>query len=94
MDCFGEAEAQERENDGPWITSRLKKGSLYLTSGSAPYEFRWRTITAEPFEVLLVLLSLTLFNEALEDVFGPDAPNARLFRKETGLSPSDYRRQR
>jgi AraC family transcriptional regulator len=74
----GEAEAQERENDGPWITSRLKKGSLFLTAGGAPYDFRWRTITYEPFEVVLVLLSLTLFNEALEDVFGPDAPYARL----------------
>jgi len=31
----------------------------------APYDSRWRTITAEAFEVVLVLLSLTLFNEAL-----------------------------
>jgi hypothetical protein len=37
----------------------------------APCDSRWRTITAEAFEVVLVLLSLTLSNEALEDVFGP-----------------------
>ena len=36
----GEAEAQERENGGPWVTSRLKKGSLYVTAAGAPYEFR------------------------------------------------------
>ena len=45
----GEAEAQEREDNGPWVTSRLKKGSLFLTAAGAPYDFRWRTLTPEPF---------------------------------------------
>lgn len=76
--CSGEAEAQERENDGPWVTSRLKKGSLYVTAAGAPYEFRWRTLTPEPFETVIVLLSLPLFGEALAEVFGADAENARL----------------
>lgn len=74
----GEAEAQERENDGPWVTSRLKKGSLYVTAAGAPYEFRWKTLSAEPFETAIVLLSLPLFGEALAEVFGSDAVNARL----------------
>jgi AraC family transcriptional regulator len=74
----GEAEAQEREGNGPWHTSRLKKGSLFLTTGGAPYDFRFRTLSAEPFEVTLVLLGLPLFNEVLEEVFGKDAANAHL----------------
>jgi len=74
----GEAEAQERENNRAWVTSRLKKGSLFLTAAGAPYDFRWRTLTPEPFEVVLVLLSLPLFNEALEEVFGANAEHARL----------------
>jgi AraC family transcriptional regulator len=74
----GEAEAQEREHGGPWLTSRLKKGSLFLTTGGAPYEFRFRTLTAEPFEVTLVLLSLPLCHEALAEVFGKNAAHARL----------------
>lgn len=74
----GEAEAQERENGGPWVTSRLKRGSLFLTAGGAPYEFRFRTLTSEPFEVALVLLGLPLFDAALEEVFGQDAAQARL----------------
>ena len=74
----GEAEPQERENIGPWVTSRLKRDSLFLTAAGAPYDFRWRTLTSEPFEVVLVLLSLPLFNEALEDVFGANAEHARL----------------
>lgn len=74
----GEAEAQEREHNGPWITSHLKKGSLFLTAAGAPYDFRWRTLTPEPFETVLVLLSLPLFTEALKDVFGKNAAHARL----------------
>jgi hypothetical protein len=36
----GESEAQERENKGPWVTSQLKSGSLFLTAAGAPYDFR------------------------------------------------------
>jgi AraC family transcriptional regulator len=57
----GEAEAQEREDNGPWVTSHLKKDSLFLTAAGAPYEFRWRTLTSELFQVVLVLLSVPLF---------------------------------
>jgi len=74
----GEAETQERENNGPWLTSRIKKGSMFLTAAGAPYDFRYRTLTPEPYEVVLVLLSLSLFNEALQEVFGVDAAQARL----------------
>lgn len=74
----GDAEAQERENGGPWVTNRLTKGSLFLTAAGAPYEFKWKTLTAEPFEVTLVLLSLPLFNECLQDVLGSNAAHALL----------------
>lgn len=74
----GEAETQEREDNGPWLTSRMKKGSMFLTAAGAPYDFRYRTLTAEPYEVVLVFLSLPLFNEALQEVFGANAANAQL----------------
>jgi AraC family transcriptional regulator len=74
----GEAETQERENNGPWLTSHLKKGAMFLTAAGAPYDFRYRTLTPEPYEVVLVLLSLPLFNEALKEVFGRNAAHARL----------------
>ena len=74
----GEAETQERENNGPWVTSHLKKNSLFVTAAGAPYDFRWKTLTAEPFEVVLILISLPLFNEALKDVFSENAKYARL----------------
>jgi AraC family transcriptional regulator len=74
----GEAETQERENNGSWLTSRVKKGSMFLTAAGAPYDFRYRTLTAEPYVVVLVLLSVPLFHEALKEVFGANAANARL----------------
>jgi AraC family transcriptional regulator len=76
----GEAETQEREheNAGPWLTSHVKQDSLFLTAAGAPYDFRWRTLTAEPFEAVLVVLALPLFGEALRDVFGVNAEHARL----------------
>jgi len=74
----GEAEFQEREGNQPWITHHLKKGSLFLTSGGAPYECRWRAISAEPFHSLAVFIGLPLLQRAMAEVFGTVAPPARL----------------
>ena len=74
----GEAETQERENNGPWLKSHVKKNSLFLTAAGAPYDFQYRTLSSEPYEVVLVLISLPLFNEALREVFGTNAANTRL----------------
>lgn len=74
----GEADFQERENDGPWLTSRIKKDSLFITGAGAPYDVRWKTVTAEPLQSVVVLLSVPLFEQALADVFGANAPHAKL----------------
>jgi AraC family transcriptional regulator len=74
----GEVDFQERENEQPWITHRIKKGSFFLTSGGAPYECRWSAVTPEPFESMAVFIELPLLQRAMEEVFGADADNARL----------------
>jgi AraC family transcriptional regulator len=74
----GEVDFQEREGRRPWITHRLRKGSLFLTSGGAPYDCRWRAVTAEPFQSLAVFIELPLLQRAFAEVFGDDAPYARL----------------
>lgn len=51
---------------------------MFLTASGAPYDLRWKSLSPEPFEAVLVVLSLPLFNEALQEVFGDDAPSARL----------------
>jgi AraC family transcriptional regulator len=65
-------------DDGPWVSSLVKQGSLFLTAAGAPYDFRWRRLSPEPFEVVMVLLGLSLFDEALQDVFGANAAHATL----------------
>jgi AraC family transcriptional regulator len=74
----GEVEFQERENNQPWITHRIQKGSFFLTLGGAPYDIRWKAVTAEPFEVMFVFVELPLLQRALEEVFGADAAHAQL----------------
>jgi AraC family transcriptional regulator len=74
----GAVEFQEREGNRPWITHRLTKGSFFLTTGGAPYECRWKALTAEPFEAMSVFIELPLLQRALDEVFGADAPHARL----------------
>jgi AraC family transcriptional regulator len=74
----GEVNFQERENEQPWLTHRIKKGSFFLTSGGAPYDVRWKAVTPEPFESMLVFVELPLLQRALEEVFGIDAAHAQL----------------
>ena len=74
----GEVDFQEREDGQPWISNRIKKGSFFLTTGGAPYEVCWRAVSPEPFEAMLVFVELPVLQRALEEVFGDDAPHARL----------------
>jgi AraC family transcriptional regulator len=74
----GSVEFHEREGSRPWSTHRLAKGSFFLTTGGAPYECRWQAVTPEPFEAMSVFLELPLLSRALDEVFGADAPYARL----------------
>jgi AraC family transcriptional regulator len=74
----GVVEVQERETGGPWITSRVKKGSFFLTTSGSPHDCRWKTLTAEPFEYMLVAIGLPILQRALEELFGADAAHARL----------------
>ena len=74
----GEVDFQEREDGQPWVTNRIKKGSFFLTSGGSPYEVRWKAVTSEPFESMIVFIDLQLLQRALEEVFGSNADHARL----------------
>ncbi len=74
----GEADFQEREGKRPWVTHRIKKGSFFLTSGGAPYDCRWKTVSAEPFESLAVFIELPVLQRAMAEVFGAEAAQARL----------------
>jgi AraC family transcriptional regulator len=69
----GEVDFQEREDGQPWITNRIKKGSFFLTTGGAPYDVRWKAVSPEPFETMLVFVELPVLQRALEEVFADEA---------------------
>lgn len=74
----GEAEFQEREGQGPWITHRIRKGSFFLTTGGGPYDCRWKALTPEPFLSMMVFVELPLLQRAMEEVFGGETSEVRL----------------
>src|ERR1043166_1436067 len=74
----GEADVQEREYNGPWITNRIRRGSFFLTTGGAPYDVRWKAVTPEPFQAMFVFVELMVLQRALEEGFGSDASKAQL----------------
>jgi AraC family transcriptional regulator len=74
----GEEDFQEREDGQPWITNRIRKGSFFLTTGGASYYVRWKAVSPEPYEAMLVFVELPVLQRALEEVFGEDAPQSRL----------------
>jgi AraC family transcriptional regulator len=74
----GEAGFQEREDGGPWITHRIKKGSFFLTTGGGAYGCRWKALTPEPFLAMMVFVELPLLQRALEEVFSAKAAKVRL----------------
>lgn len=70
----GEAETMERANgDAEWIMSHIEAGSLFLTASAVPYEFRWRRLSQEPLQVMMTVLGLPLFEEALQETYGSRA---------------------
>ena len=74
----GEVDFQEREDGQPWVTNRVRKGSFFLTTGGASYDVRWRAVSPEPYETMLVFIELPVLQRALEEVFGDEAAHARL----------------
>ena len=74
----GVAQTQERDLDGPWRTSHIQPGSLFITAAGAPYEFSWKRLSPEPLGVVMLLLDMAMFEEALLETYGVNAGHARL----------------
>jgi hypothetical protein len=82
--------SSKQESNSTWTTSHLKKGSLFLTAAGTPCDSRWKTLTPEPIEVVLILLEMPLFNEAPEGVFGTNTEQA-CFRDVSGFEDHHIR---
>jgi len=66
----GEVVVEERDLDGPWSASRVSRGDFFLTRSPVPYEMRWQAQDDQPFEVMHVYLSVSIFEKVAREVLG------------------------
>ncbi|MDP0499902.1 MAG: AraC family transcriptional regulator [Verrucomicrobiota bacterium JB022] len=74
----GEVEVEDREGDGAWSRTLIKKDSFFLTGSTGPYDCRWRALSGEPFEYMMVTIAVPVLQEAYEEVFGAEADHVQL----------------
>ncbi|MBV9273173.1 MAG: helix-turn-helix transcriptional regulator [Verrucomicrobia bacterium] len=48
----GSAEFQEREVGGAWLTHQVRRGDLFVTRSTTPYELRWRSPLGAELDVI------------------------------------------
>ncbi|MDN3446767.1 AraC family transcriptional regulator [Psychrobacter sp. APC 3281] len=75
----GEATTQERDNGNhKWNIHHVKADSLYVTAGGAKYDFGWKRHSDEPLQVLMLVISQSIFDEALREQYGKNSSHAYL----------------
>ncbi|WP_164855340.1 AraC family transcriptional regulator [Sinorhizobium meliloti] len=74
----GEANVEERELGGDWVSNTVSVGDFFLTRSPTPYEMRWRSSGTAPFQVMHLYLSVPLFERVAKEVLGGDGPPALL----------------
>lgn len=70
----GEAVVEERDLYGEWQAAHVKVGDFFLTRTDRPYEMRWRAVGSDPFKVMHLYMSVSLFERVASDVLGRDIP--------------------
>jgi AraC family transcriptional regulator len=84
----GEAQTEEHELGDQPLTTHIGPGSLFLTMAGAPYAFKWKRLSNEPLEVVLLLLGMPIFDAALQELYGERAQEAH-FRNVSGAEDSE-----
>lgn len=70
----GEANVEERELGGDWVSNIVSVGDFFLTRSPTPYEMRWRSTGTAPFQVMHLYLSVPLFERVAKEVLGGNGP--------------------
>ena len=65
----GEAEFQEREIGGEWITRQLQPGDIFITRSRTPYEVRSRAQVGNEMDFVHIHLAVDQYLAALEAVY-------------------------
>jgi AraC family transcriptional regulator len=64
---------EQRDVNGPWKGQHLRQGDLFLRPvGRASYELRWKVLSSQPVQTLLLHLSADLVSRTAEEMAGSD----------------------
>jgi AraC family transcriptional regulator len=69
----GSAEFEEREVDGTWLPHRVRRGDLFVTRSTTPYELRWRSPLGAELDVVHIHIAVDRCLAAFETVFKEEA---------------------
>ena len=58
MYSCGFGEFEEREIGGAWLPHRVRRGDLFVTRSTTPYELRWRSPSGAELDVIHIHLAL------------------------------------
>jgi AraC family transcriptional regulator len=74
----GTAVIEERDLGGPWLSTRVEAGDLFLTASKSPYELRWKVVGSEAFQAMHLHLGLPVLTRAIEEAFEKDPGSMQL----------------
>jgi AraC family transcriptional regulator len=62
---------EQRDVNGPWKGRHIRQGDLFLRpAGRAPYELRWKVLSAQPVQTLLLHLHADLVSRIAQELAG------------------------
>lgn len=65
----GSAEFEEREVGGTWLPHRVRRGDLFVTRSTTPYELRWRSPLGAELDVIHIHIAVDQCLAAFETVY-------------------------
>jgi AraC family transcriptional regulator len=65
----GSAEFEEREVGGTWLPHRVRRGDLFVTQSTTPYELRWRSPLGAELDVIHIHIAVDQCLAAFEIVY-------------------------
>ena len=68
----GEAQTEERELGGRWVTRHIRLGSSFLTIVGDSNSY-WKRLSAEPLEAVMLLLGMQFSNRHYRNFMGERA---------------------
>ncbi len=74
----GSAEFEEREVGGTWLPHRVRRGDLFVTQSTTPYELRWRSPLGSEIDVIHIHLAVEQCLAAFEMVYQDKASDVEV----------------